>query len=170
MKNLTNYTKIETGLKSLERLREVIKIGSNLVVNVFNEDMAIFVSAVDGLELLSFNNETWNKAVCEMVEDIKTRPDPEERYESWECSDNPRDFPSTKKRTKLVELRQNYRSRIAYKRKYPKQDFNKKNLEKFCDEFKVPHYMGNLFINELRADSNPINDSARNYAKFLGLI
>lgn len=157
--------KDKTDLKKLESVKNICAVNGKLILTVIENRKIIVIKSDEKIyEPLHFQDEEiFYDAVDEIKNEIKTRPNPDERVESWECTDVDGVY-SFNIEMALLEERKEI---TAVKQK---KELDERALKQLCDRFNVPYSMGKLFIAELLVSENKLDYDAKEKAKILGLI
>lgn len=163
MPSSINYTKSKIDLKNFNIFKNIIEVNPKLIIDV-NEKKKYVVVATGGgsLDAMSFDDESWWKALGLLEFEIKTRTNPEDRSEAWECLDE-NGFYNFEIELGLLDLRKNIEPR-------QKKHYDKRALKELCNANNVPELMGALFLNELKLSQSVGDEKAKGQARMLGLM
>ena len=166
MNNSIRYIKSKIDSKNLIRLKDVVDLNPKLIILVNPRAMHVFIStgSKSEIEVLLFTGESWWQVEEILKEEIKTRTDPDERFEYWECLNEDGVFSIDIQRT-LLTIRKDIE---ACENK--KETINKRALTELCNANKIPVVMGELLLSELRLSINPEDEPIKNQARLLKLI
>lgn len=146
-----------------KRIINILDCNPNLIHSVHEQKNAVIIHTGKGyVEIMKFNESDFEEVLFKIKEEIKTRPNPEDRVEHWECKDFDNIY-SFDVELDLLESRKD----IPAKKK---NKVNHRALKQLCEANNVPEYMGELYLSELRLSNAPQDDKARNQAKLLGLM
>ena len=163
MKNLINYIKTKTSSEKKARIIGAVENNPKLVLSVCEKRNMVLMSNQDGTtDALQLDPDDFDSALKAVKQEIKTRPNEEDRVEWWECNTLDGVYSYEIERS-LIESR---RGQTTQKKRH----IDKRKLNDLCRTNGVPPGMEKLYLAELILDQNPINDSARQQAKLLGLM
>ena len=162
MNNSINFIKSKTVSKNLNRLKNYLEANPGMILNVIPEKMIVITKHDQGLEVMYFDEETYWKAEDMMKQEIKTRPNPDDRIEYWECNNDHGVF-DLDIHDALLESRKEFLPRN-------KKVVNERALAELCEAHGVNPSLGSLFLNELKLSTNPADQIAINRAQILGLM
>lgn len=161
--NSIRFTKNKIASQNLRRLRSILEVNPSKIHDVHEEKMMVVVHRLPGVfDLLYFDEYTWPDAFMEMIEEIETRPNPEDRAEFWECRNIDGHY-SFDIHMDLIELRRENKPRV-------KNKIDRRALRQLTEAFNLPDHMGELFLNELKLSDESKDGKAKMYARTLELI
>ncbi|MBT8187833.1 MAG: hypothetical protein KJO73_09095 [Croceitalea sp.] len=162
LRNLKRFAK-NTIDSNLKEIKNIVDANPSLILEVCKKEKKVLISNKDAtFRVFEFSNAKFKKVLAMIVDEIRTRPNPNERVERWECED--------------IDGIWSYeieRQILRRREKIPAKDkpiYSKRALSHLAKEFNVPAYMADLFLNELKLDNSPANERARNTARLLGLM
>lgn len=161
MKNLKGSMRKQTDSKFLH-VKRIIEANPKHILDVVEERRIVLVKIGDSFEPYFFEKDIWPEIVGLIKKEIRTRPDPDERVEMWECKNLEGVYDFDIETNLLKSRRRNKTSDKPY--------VNRRALKQLTDEYDLPTSMGPLFLSELKLSNLPGDESAKNKANLLGLI
>ena len=161
---LRNFIKNKTVLLNLKRLKYILDCNPGLIITVREDERELVLNENGEWVYHKIDSKLWPKFLELIKAEIKTRPDPLHRIESWECLNVYGHF-SEKLYYKLFNSRKNIRPRV-------KKFIDQRALRQLTEDCSVSEYMGELFLSELKlyTGNNPEALKQVSKARILRLI
>jgi hypothetical protein len=152
---------MERSKQDLKQILRIIEVNPKCVEFVDEKQMAINLTD----ETYLFNREDFAVVSNFIKAEIRSRPNPLDRWEFWECIDADKNYNPKIKENLIKNRSKNTNART-------KRILNKRSLEALCERYKIPKYLATVYLNDLitNKSQHPEQLEQVKSAKILGLI
>ena len=147
---------------NLAKVKAIVDTEPGSIVEVRGGLVLVVIEGV--IEPMEITGREFVMAKKYIQDEIKTRPDPEDRIETWECK-NKEGVYDYDVEQRLLKQRLQIKVKIDRKEKgipWP--------LKRLCDKYDLDHWMGPMFLNEIALSKCEAMEDRRQSARLLGLI
>ena len=152
--------------KTVDMIKDIVDLNPALIIDVNENSREISImDHVKGITIIPFDEKHFRMAKNIIVNEIKSRPNEDDRIEPWECTNLDGVYDHD---IELAMLRQ----RKNVKCFYAKKMVNKRALAEFSKNRSYSPELGRLHLAELKLDmeNHPSNEKDKQRARLLGLM